>query len=64
MSWSGISKIVEKKIMDEVKKQLNLDVHKDGEAGLNSLNARGCRFCGAIMPIREIFCPACGKSQK
>jgi hypothetical protein len=64
MSWSGISKIVEKKIMDEVKKQLNPNVPKDGEAGLNSLNARGCRFCGAIMPIREIFCPACGKSQK
>jgi hypothetical protein len=64
MSGWGFSKAIEKKILYEMKKQLNLDVSKDAPTSINSLNTRGCRFCGAIMPIQEIFCPRCEKLQK
>ncbi|MGQ9543932.1 MAG: hypothetical protein ACUVTM_07650 [Candidatus Bathyarchaeia archaeon] len=42
MSWSRISRIFDKKIMDEVQRQLNIEVSKGG--GLNVRNVKRCRF--------------------
>ncbi|MEM3381199.1 MAG: hypothetical protein QXI59_04275 [Candidatus Bathyarchaeia archaeon] len=60
MSWSWISKIIERKILDEVKKQLNIDVSKSEVDGAK--NFRQCRFCQATIPEGCVFCPSCGRS--
>ena len=62
MSWSWITKAIEKKIMGEVGKQLNLDISKDGSINIKSSNS--CRFCGTSMSLGEVFCPQCSRSQK
>lgn len=62
MSWSWITKAIENKIMGEVGKQLNLDISKDGSINIKSSSS--CRFCGKGMPLGEVFCPQCNRSQE
>ncbi|WP_455278160.1 hypothetical protein [[Eubacterium] cellulosolvens] len=62
MSWSSwISKFVEKKVMDQVGKQLNLEV-KNGTIDFKS--TKKCKFCQTDMPLADVFCPICSRSQK
>jgi hypothetical protein len=62
LSWSSwISKFVEKKVMNEVGKQLNLEV-KDGSIDFKS--TKKCKFCQTDMALADVFCPICSRSQK
>jgi hypothetical protein len=47
--------------MSEVGKQLNLEV-KDGNIDFKS--TKKCKFCQIDMPLVDVFCPICSKSQK
>lgn len=55
MSW--ISKVLEKKILDEVGKQLNLEVSKEGKIDYKA--HKQCQFCKAMIPEKEAICPKC-----
>ena len=62
MSWSSwITKFVEKKVMNEVGKQLNLEV-KNGNIDFKS--TKKCKFCQTDMALADVFCPLCSRSQK
>jgi len=60
LSWSWISRLFEKKILDEMSKQLNLEISKDGKISFKQV--RRCKFCRAIISKEEIFCPKCRRS--
>jgi len=60
LSWSWVSKIVEKKIMNEISKQLNLEISKDGKIQFKPF--KQCQFCKAMISEKELFCPRCRRS--
>jgi rRNA maturation endonuclease Nob1 len=60
VSWSWISKIIERKLLEEVKKQLNIDVSK--VEAVDVKNLRQCRFCHSTISAGNVFCPSCGRS--
>lgn len=47
--------------MDQVGKQLNLEV-KNGTIDFKS--TKKCKFCQTDMPLVDVFCPICSRSQK
>jgi len=73
----SISNIVSIKIENE-RRKLMFETRQMFEERINSLIARqtlnidsqvsvtnqSCRFCGAELTEKDIFCPVCGKSQK
>jgi len=52
--------LFEKKILDEMSKQLNLEISKDGKISFKQV--KQCKFCRAIISEKEIFCPKCRRS--
>jgi len=56
MSW--ISNLVKKKLMDEVGKQLNLEISADGKQ-IDFKSSKQCKFCKETIPIEANICPKC-----
>ena len=68
MSLSWISKRLQKKVIDEVSRQLNIDISPDGKVDFKPLQPtkplKKCQFCQEIIPLEDVFCPKCNKALK
>jgi len=65
LSLSWVSGILKKKVLDEVGKQLNLEISKDGKIDFKPVKPlKQCPFCKAMIPKEDIFCSKCSRALK
>ena len=66
MSLFGFSEKLKKKVLDEVGKQLNLEISKDGKVDFKSPKPskllKQCQFCLAKIPKEDVVCPSCKRA--
>ena len=66
MSLFWFSEKLKKKVLDEVGKQLNLEISKDGKVDFKPLKPskplKQCQFCQAMIPKEDVVCPSCKRA--